>query len=99
MARSETASATSVASTLWISGTCLSPIPWMLCSPKPFSSSVGHSSASQATVSEPKRSLRKSPAAIVPAEPVADTKARSRNSGARAWSDSNTRPSAAPVAW
>ena len=36
VARSETASATSVFMTLWISGTCLSPIPWMLCSPKPL---------------------------------------------------------------
>ena len=44
---------TSVFMTLWISGMCLSPMPWMLCSPKPFSSIVGHSSASTATVRVP----------------------------------------------
>ena len=49
---------TSVFITLWMSGMCLSPMPWMLCSPKPFSSMVGHSSASTATISEPYRSFR-----------------------------------------
>ena len=34
--RSDTAIATSVFITLWISGMCLSPMPWMLCSPKPL---------------------------------------------------------------
>ena len=56
---------------LWISGTCLSPMPWMLCSPKPFSSSVGHSRASAASTFVPCRSFRYSPAAMVPADPVA----------------------------
>ena len=61
---------------------CLSPMPWMLCSPKPFSSIVGHSSASTATVIEPYSSLSRSPAAIVPADPVALTNAASRAPGA-----------------
>ena len=43
----------SVFITLWMSGMCLSPMPWMLCSPKPFASIVGHSSASTATISAP----------------------------------------------
>ena len=33
---SEMAVTASVFITLWISGTCLSPMPWMLCSPKPL---------------------------------------------------------------
>ena len=37
---------------------CLSPIPWMLCSPKPFSIIVGHSSASTATIRVPNVSFR-----------------------------------------
>ena len=53
VARSLTAETTSVFITLWISGMCLSPMPWMLCSPKPFSSMVGHSSASTATIFVP----------------------------------------------
>ena len=65
--------------TLWISGMCLSPMPWMLCSPKPFSSIVGHSSASTATIRVPNVSFSRSPAAIVPAEPVADTNAARRS--------------------
>ena len=36
VARSETSTTRSVFITLWISGMCLSPIPWMLCSPKPL---------------------------------------------------------------
>ena len=59
---------------------CLSPMPWMLCSPKPFSSIVGHSSASTATILVPYSSFSRSPAAIVPAEPVADMNAASRRS-------------------
>jgi len=58
VARSESARATSVAMTLWMSGMCLSPMPWMLCSPNPLLSIVGHSSASTATVREPVFSLR-----------------------------------------
>ncbi len=58
MARSDTPTTKSVAITLWISGMCLSPMPWMLCSPKPPASIVGHSTASTATVSEPRCSLR-----------------------------------------
>ena len=46
----DTPTTTSVFITLWMSGMCLSPMPWMLCSPKPFSSIVGHSSASTATM-------------------------------------------------
>ena len=53
VARSDTATTRSVAITSWMSGMCLSPIPWMLCSPKPLRSIVGHSSASTATVREP----------------------------------------------
>ena len=45
---------------------CLSPIPWMLCSPKPFRSIVGHSAASTATINDPSRSFSQSPAPIVP---------------------------------
>ncbi len=75
MARSEIAATTSVFVTLWISGMCLSPMPWMLCSPNPFSSIVGHSSASTATILVPYSSLRRSPAAIVPADPVAEVNA------------------------
>ena len=69
---------TSVFITLWISGMCLSPMPWMLCSPKPFSSIVGHSSASTATIFVPYSSFSRSPAAIVPADPVALTNAARR---------------------
>ena len=58
-------------------------MPWMLCSPKPLLSRVGHSSASTATVSDPKRSFRWSPAPIVPADPVAETNARTLSSGLR----------------
>ena len=36
VARSVTAVTMSVLKTLWMSGTCLSPMPWMLCSPKPL---------------------------------------------------------------
>ena len=50
VSRSLTSATTSVFMTLWISGTCLSPIPWMLCSPNPLRSSVGHSSASTAAI-------------------------------------------------
>ena len=82
----------SVAITLWMYGMCLSPIPWMLCSPNPLHSSVGHSSASTATVSEPKRSFSVSPAASVPAEPEADTKARTWTSGWAATIASIARP-------
>jgi hypothetical protein len=78
--RSEIATTTSVLVMLWISGMCLSPMPWMLCSPKPFSSIVGHSRASTATIFVPYSSLRRSPAAIVPAEPVAEVNAASRRS-------------------
>ena len=78
VARSLMPTTTSVLVTLWISGMCLSPMPWMLCSPKPFSSIVGHSSASTATMIEPCSSFSRSPAAIVPAEPVALTNAASR---------------------
>ena len=35
-AESETPMTTSVLVTLWIRGMCLSPIPWMLCSPNPL---------------------------------------------------------------
>ena len=90
--------ATSVAITLWISGMCLSPMPWMLCSPNPLLSIVGHSSASTATVREPVFSLRKSPAPMVPADPVAEVKARSRRFGSFACIASNTCSSAVPVA-
>ena len=72
---------TSVFITLWMSGTCLSPMPWMLCSPKPFMSSVGHSTASTAAIFAPSAALRWSPAAIVPADPVAETKAARRRPG------------------
>ena len=78
MARSDTPTTTSVFITLWISGMCLSPMPWMLCSPNPFSSIVGHSSASTATMRVPNVSFSRSPAAIVPAEPVAETNAARR---------------------
>ena len=76
---------------------CLSPMPWMLCSPKPLRSIVGHSSASTATIFVPWRSLSQSPAPIVPAEPVADTKAAGRSPGAASASDSTTRSRARPV--
>ena len=33
VARSLMSTTMSVAMTLWMSGTCLSPMPWMLCSP------------------------------------------------------------------
>ena len=36
VASSDTATAASVFITLWNRGMCLSPIPWMLCSPKPL---------------------------------------------------------------
>ena len=72
---SEIATTTSVFITLWMIGMCLSPMPWMLCSPKPFSSIVGHSSASTATIFVPYSSFRRSPAAIVPADPVAEVNA------------------------
>ena len=51
---------------------CLSPMPWMLCSPKPFSSIVGHSSASTATI------LR----AVVALQPVAGGDGAGRAGGA-----------------
>ncbi|GIT76925.1 MAG: hypothetical protein Ct9H300mP31_14560 [Acidimicrobiaceae bacterium] len=35
-ARSDTPTTTSVLVMLWINGMCLSPMPWMLCSPKPL---------------------------------------------------------------
>ena len=98
MARSETATTTSVAITLWMNGMCLSPIPWMLCSPNPLRSIVAHSSASTATVSEPACAFRKSPAAMVPAEPVAETNARSRSPGCFSRIASYTPRSADPVA-
>ena len=53
VARSEIATTRSVFITLWMSGMCLSPMPWMLCSPKPLASIVGHSSASTATILAP----------------------------------------------
>jgi hypothetical protein len=74
------ATTTSVFITLWMSGMCLSPMPWMLCSPNPFSSIVGHSSASTATMRVPYSSFSRSPAAMVPAEPVALVNAASRRS-------------------
>ena len=77
---------------------CLSPMPWMLCSPNPFSSIVGHSSASTATIFVPYSSFRRSPAAIVPADPVADVNAASRRSRPDASrTTSKTWPSARPV--
>ena len=97
MARSLTAHTTSVFITLWISGMCLSPMPWMLCSPKPFSSMVGHSRASTATIRAPYCSFSRSPAAMVPAEPVADVNAASRSSGRPDWTCSKTCPRARPV--
>ena len=65
-----------MANTLWIQVTCLSPMPSMRCAPKPTSKRVGHWTGSTATVREDgKRFLMASPAAMVPAEPMADTKA------------------------
>jgi len=70
---SSMAATASVLRTLCTQGTCLSPIPSIRWPPKPLSSSVGHCSASVATTFSPgKRVLRKSPAAMVPAEPVAE---------------------------
>ena len=46
---SSMAATASVLRTLWTQGTCLSPMPSMRCSPKPFMSSVGHCRASVAT--------------------------------------------------
>ncbi len=62
VARSEMSTTRSVFITLWMSGMCLSPIPWMLCSPKPLRSIVGHSRASTATIFVPWRSFSQSPA-------------------------------------
>ncbi len=47
----------SVLRTLWIHGTCLSPIPSMRCDPKPFMSKVGHWRASLAAILAPNRCL------------------------------------------
>jgi len=47
---SSTAVTRSVFFTLWIHGTCLSPIPSIRCPPNPFISSVGHCRASEATI-------------------------------------------------
>ena len=46
---SSTAQIMSVLRTLWIQGTCLSPMPSMRWPPKPHCSSVGHCRASVAT--------------------------------------------------
>ncbi len=61
--------------TLWMSGICSSPMPWMLCSPEPLQNMVEHSTAFTATIFVLYSFLSRSPAAIVPAEPVAETKA------------------------
>ena len=53
VARSEIPTTRSVFITLWMSGMCLSPMPWMLWAPNPLSSIVGHSSASTATTLAP----------------------------------------------
>ncbi len=50
---SSTAATASVLRTLWTHGTCLSPIPSIRWSPKPFRRSVGHWSASVATTFAP----------------------------------------------
>ena len=97
MAWSETSTTRSVFITLWMSGMCLSPIPWMLCSPKPFLSIVGHSRASTATIFVPWRSLSQSPAPIVPAEPVAEMNAAGRSPGCSSARASTTRSRARPV--
>ncbi len=52
-AASSMATTMSVFLTLWIHGTCLSPMPSMRCAPKPLFSSVGHCNASLAQMTLP----------------------------------------------
>ena len=54
---SSMAATASVLRTLWTQGTCLSPMPSMRWSPKPFMSRVGHCSASVATIFEPGKTV------------------------------------------
>ena len=49
-AASSMATTRSVLRTLWIQGTCLSPMPSMRCAPNPARSSVGHCRASEAAI-------------------------------------------------
>ena len=81
---SSTAITMSVFLTLWIQGTCLSPMPSMRCAPKPLLSSVGHWSASlAASLLCGNSSFSRSPALMVPAEPVVKTEPRKRLAGAQ----------------
>ncbi len=57
MASSSMAVTTSVLRTLWIHGTCLSPIPSMRWPPKPDLSRVGHCRASAAVIRQPGNAL------------------------------------------